>query len=70
MRRGVRQHAQRLAPRGNIEADGGTWSEVEEAEFKQPIKDAFDQQSDPYFATARLWDDGISRRAKRAACSR
>ncbi len=45
--------------RDNIEAAGGTWSQVEEAEFKQPIKDAFDQQSDPYFATARLWDDGI-----------
>ena len=45
--------------RDNIEAAGKTWSEVEEAEFKQPIKDAFDQQSDPYFATARLWDDGI-----------
>jgi 3-methylcrotonyl-CoA carboxylase beta subunit len=45
--------------RDNIEAGGGKWSEAEEAEFKQPIKDAFDQQSDPYFATARLWDDGI-----------
>jgi 3-methylcrotonyl-CoA carboxylase beta subunit len=45
--------------RDNIEAGGGTWSPAEEAEFKQPIKDAFDQQSDPYFATARLWDDGI-----------
>src|SRR5882724_9746062 len=45
--------------RDNIEAEGKSWSEVEEAEFKQPIKDAFDEQSDPYFATARLWDDGI-----------
>jgi 3-methylcrotonyl-CoA carboxylase beta subunit len=45
--------------RDNIEAAGGKWSEVEEAEFKQPIKDQFDEQSDPYFATARLWDDGI-----------
>jgi len=45
--------------RDNIEAAGRSWSEVEEAEFKQPIKDAFDEQSDPYFATARLWDDGI-----------
>ena len=44
--------------RDNIEA-AGRWSEVEEAEFKQPIKDAFDEQSDPYYATARLWDDGI-----------
>jgi len=45
--------------RDNIEAGGGTWSEVEEAEFKQPIRQAFDEQSDPYYATARLWDDGI-----------
>src|SRR5258708_29356253 len=45
--------------RDNIEAGGGKWSEVEEAEFKQPIKDAFDEQSDPYFATARLLDGGI-----------
>jgi len=45
--------------RDNIEAAGKTWSEVEEAEFKQPIKDAFDEQADPYYATARLWDDGI-----------
>jgi len=45
--------------RDNIEAGGGKWSEVEEAEFKQPIRQAFDEQSDPYYATARLWDDGI-----------
>jgi 3-methylcrotonyl-CoA carboxylase beta subunit len=45
--------------RDNIEAGGGQWSEVEEAEFKQPIRQAFDEQSDPYYATARLWDDGI-----------
>jgi 3-methylcrotonyl-CoA carboxylase beta subunit len=45
--------------RDNLEAAGKTWSEVEEAEFKQPIKDQFDEQSDPYFATARIWDDGI-----------
>jgi 3-methylcrotonyl-CoA carboxylase beta subunit len=45
--------------RDNIEAGSGTWSEVEEAEFKQPIRQAFDEQSNPYYATARLWDDGI-----------
>lgn len=45
--------------RDNIEAAGKTWSEVEEAEFKQPIRDQFDAESDPYFATARMWDDGI-----------
>src|SRR5437016_8703448 len=45
--------------RDNIEAGGDKWSEVEEAEFKQPIKDAFDEQSNPDYATARLWSDGI-----------
>ena len=45
--------------RDNIEAAGKTWSVDEEAAFKQPIKDAFDEQADPYYATARLWDDGI-----------
>jgi len=45
--------------RTNIEAGGGSWSEEEEAEFKQPILDQYRNQSSPYFATARLWDDGI-----------
>ncbi len=45
--------------RDNIEAGGGTWSEVEEEEFKAPIRDQFDREGDPYYATARLWDDGI-----------
>jgi 3-methylcrotonyl-CoA carboxylase beta subunit len=45
--------------RDNIEADGGTWSEVEEAEFKAPIRDRYEEEGNPYYATARLWDDGI-----------
>ena len=45
--------------RDNIEAAGGKWSEVEEEEFKAPIRDQFEREGDPYFATARLWDDGI-----------
>ncbi|MGE0750111.1 MAG: carboxyl transferase domain-containing protein [Variibacter sp.] len=45
--------------RDNIEAGGGAWSAEEEETFKKPIRDQFDAQSDPYFATARLWDDGI-----------
>ncbi|GIK82261.1 MAG: methylcrotonoyl-CoA carboxylase [Pseudorhodoplanes sp.] len=45
--------------RDNIEASGGKWSEVEEEEFKAPIRDQFEREGDPYFATARLWDDGI-----------
>ncbi len=45
--------------RDNIEAKGGTWSEAEEAAFKQPILDQFAHQSHPYYSTARVWDDGI-----------
>ncbi len=45
--------------RENIEAEGGKWSEVEEEEFKQPIRDQYDAEGNPYYATARLWDDGI-----------
>ncbi len=45
--------------RDNIEAAGKTWSAEEEAKFKQPIRDQFDREADPYYATARLWDDGI-----------
>jgi len=45
--------------RDNIEAEGGKWSEVEEEEFKQPIREQYDDEGNPYYATARLWDDGI-----------
>ncbi|MCK9919994.1 methylcrotonoyl-CoA carboxylase [Microbacteriaceae bacterium K1510] len=45
--------------RDNIEAAGGKWSEIEEAEFKAPIRDQYETEGNPYYATARLWDDGI-----------
>jgi 3-methylcrotonyl-CoA carboxylase beta subunit len=45
--------------RDNVEAGGGKWSEIEEEEFKQPLRDQFEIEGNPYFATARLWDDGI-----------
>ena len=45
--------------RDGIEARGGSWSEQEEANFKQPVLDQFAHQSHPYFASARLWDDGV-----------
>lgn len=45
--------------RNQIEAKGGTWSKEEEAEFKAPTLKQFDEQSQPYYATARLWDDGL-----------
>ncbi len=45
--------------RDAIERKGGTWSAEEEADFKQPTLDMFEEQSHPLYASARLWDDGI-----------
>jgi len=45
--------------RDGIEAKGGAWSDDDEARFKQPILDQFEAQSQPLYASARLWDDGI-----------
>ncbi|MEZ5871567.1 MAG: carboxyl transferase domain-containing protein [Nitratireductor sp.] len=42
-----------------IERKGGTWSAEEEAEFKRPTLEKFEEQSHPLYASARLWDDGI-----------
>src|SRR5262245_14039036 len=45
--------------RENVEAEGKTWSAVEEEAFKQPVLERYEHEGHPYFATARLWDDGI-----------
>jgi 3-methylcrotonyl-CoA carboxylase beta subunit len=45
--------------RDNIEAKGGTWSAEEEDAFRAPTKAQFETQGSPYYATARLWDDGV-----------
>ncbi|MFZ6689713.1 carboxyl transferase domain-containing protein [Undibacterium sp. SXout11W] len=45
--------------RDGIESKGGTWSAEEEVAFKQPIKDQYEHQGHPYYASARLWDDGV-----------
>jgi len=45
--------------RASKERRGESWSEDEEQQFKQPILDQFEQQSHPFYASARLWDDGI-----------
>jgi 3-methylcrotonyl-CoA carboxylase beta subunit len=45
--------------RDGIEAKGGQWSAEEEKAFKQPMLDQFERQSHPYYASARLWDDGV-----------
>ena len=45
--------------RDGIEAKGGQWSAAEEEQFKSPIREQYEHQGHPYFATARLWDDGV-----------
>jgi 3-methylcrotonyl-CoA carboxylase beta subunit len=45
--------------RDNIEGAGDKWSKRAEAEFKAPILEQYEMQGHPYYATARLWDDGI-----------
>jgi 3-methylcrotonyl-CoA carboxylase beta subunit len=45
--------------RENIEAGQGSWSEQDEEAFKQPIRAQYETEGNPYYATARLWDDGI-----------
>ncbi|MFP4003773.1 MAG: carboxyl transferase domain-containing protein [Alphaproteobacteria bacterium] len=45
--------------RDNLEAQGETWSAEEEESFKAPIREAYEREGHPYYATARLWDDGI-----------
>ena len=45
--------------RDGIEARGGAWSADDEAAFKAPIRAQYEAQGHPYYATARLWDDGL-----------
>ena len=45
--------------RDGIEAKGGTWSAQEEEAFKAPLRQQYETQGHPYYASARLWDDGV-----------
>ncbi|HJV49531.1 MAG TPA: carboxyl transferase domain-containing protein [Geothrix sp.] len=45
--------------RDALESAGKTWSAEEEEAFKAPLRSQYEQQGHPYFATARLWDDGV-----------
>jgi 3-methylcrotonyl-CoA carboxylase beta subunit len=45
--------------RDGIEAKGGKWSAAEEEAFRKPIREQYERQGHPYYATARLWDDGV-----------
>lgn len=45
--------------RDGIEARGGQWTAGEEEAFKAPIRERYEAQGHPYYASARLWDDGV-----------
>jgi 3-methylcrotonyl-CoA carboxylase beta subunit len=45
--------------RDGIEARGGHWSAEDEAAFRAPIRAQYEAEGHPYYATARLWDDGV-----------
>jgi 3-methylcrotonyl-CoA carboxylase beta subunit len=45
--------------RDNLEAEKKEWSKEEEEAFKKPLREQFEREGNPYYATARLWDDGI-----------
>ena len=45
--------------RDQLEGRGETWPGEAEEEFKQPVRDQYEHQGNPYYSTARLWDDGV-----------
>ena len=54
--------------RDAVEAKGGNWSKDEEAQFKEPVLRQYEEQGNPYYATARLWDDGVIDPAQTRMC--
>ena len=48
-----------IVRRDGQEARGKTWPEAEESAFRQEIREQYEKQGHPYYASARLWDDGI-----------
>jgi 3-methylcrotonyl-CoA carboxylase beta subunit len=42
-----------------VHRDAAKWSKAEEEAFKAPIRQTYEDEGNPYFATARLWDDGV-----------
>ena len=45
--------------RDGVEAKGGSWAKDDEEQFRATIRTQYDQQGHPYYATARMWDDGV-----------
>ena len=45
--------------RDGLEGSGKSWSKQDEDAFRTPIREQYERQGHPYYATARLWDDGV-----------
>ena len=45
--------------RDQLEARGEDWPADDEEAFQAPIREQYEHQGNPYYSTARLWDDGI-----------
>jgi 3-methylcrotonyl-CoA carboxylase beta subunit len=45
--------------RDGIERAGATWSAEDEEAFKAPVREQYERQGHPYYASSRLWDDGV-----------
>ena len=45
--------------RDQIEAAGEQWPADAEEEFRRPVRDQYEHQGNPYYSTARIWDDGV-----------
>ena len=53
------KRAGRVRPADQLEGRGETWPAEAEEEFRQPVRDQYEHQGNPYYSTARLWDDGV-----------
>ena len=53
--------------REGLEKAGKSWSKEDEEAFKRPIREQYETQGHPYYASARLWDDGVIAPARDAA---
>jgi len=50
---------QAAAVLATVHRDADKWTAAEADAFKAPIREKFETEGDPYYATARLWDDGV-----------
>ena len=50
---------QAASVRATVHRDADSWTEDQAEAFKAPIRQKYEDEGNPYYATARLWDDGV-----------